>query len=160
MIKIGDKIPDIGFKIMGKNGPNNISADQLFTNKKTVIFSLPGAFTPTCSAKHLPGFIENADKIKGMGVDNIACTAVNDAFVMGAWGEYKNTGDKVMMLADGSATWVNAIGLGLDLTAAGMGKRGQRFAMIIDNGIVSHLAVEESGEFSISSADAIIKALS
>ncbi len=159
MIKIGDKIPNIGFKIMGKNGPDAISSDELFSNKKIVIFSLPGAFTPTCSAKHLPEFVENADKIKGMGVDSIACISVNDAFVMGAWGKDQNTGDKIMMLADGSAEWVDAIGLGLDLTAAGMGKRGQRFAMIIDNGIVSHLAVDEHGEFEVSSAEAIIKVL-
>ena len=159
MIKIGDKIPDIGFKIMGRNGPNAISSNELFSNKKVVICALPGAFTPTCSAQQLPGFLENADKIKGMGVDSIACISVNDAFVMGAWGESQNVGDKIMMLADGSAEWVDAIGLGLDLTTSGMGKRGQRFTMIVDNGIVSHLAVDEHGEFEVSSAEAIIKAL-
>jgi len=159
MIKLGDKLPDIGFKILGANGVEAISFADIFANKKVVVFSLPGAFTPTCSAKHLPGFVENSTAIKSKGVDTIACVAVNDAFVMDAWGRDQNVGDKVLMLADGSAVWSDEIGLGVDLSAAGMGKRGKRFVMIIDDGIVSHLAVEEKGAFEVSSAEAILKIL-
>ena len=159
MIKIGDELPEIGFKFMGANGPEDIGAADLFSGKKVVLFSLPGAFTPTCSAKHLPGFVKNATAIKAKGVDTIGCVAVNDAFVMDAWGRDQNVDDKVMMLADGAAKWSDEIGLGIDLTAAGMGKRGRRFAMIVDNGVVSHLAVEEAGAFDVSSAEAILEVL-
>lgn len=159
MIKVGDKLPNIGFKKMGDNGPEPVDADNLFKGKKVVLFSVPGAFTPTCSAKHLPGFVEQADAIKAKGVDTIACVAVNDAFVMGAWGKDQKVGDKVEMLADGSGDWTNALGLDLDLTAAGLGKRGQRFAMIVEDGTVSHLAVEEGGAFEVSSAEKILENL-
>ncbi len=156
MIKVGDKLPNVGFKIMGDNGPEMVSPSDLYAGKKVVIFSLPGAFTPTCSAKHLPGFVENADAIKAKGVDIIACVSVNDAFVMGALGTNQNVGDKVMMLADGSAEWSTAVGLDIDLVAAGMGIRGRRFAMIIEDGVLTDLAVEEPGVFDVSSAETIL----
>ncbi len=159
MIKVGDKLPDTGFKMMGENGPEDVAAADLFGGKKVVLFSVPGAFTPTCSAKHVPGFVEHYAAIKAKGVDTIACVAVNDAFVMGAWGKDQGVGDKVLMLADGSAAWSTEIGLELDLVAAGLGVRGQRFAMIVDDGVVSHLAVEEGGAFDVSSAESILKAL-
>ncbi|WP_259780975.1 peroxiredoxin [Aestuariispira ectoiniformans] len=159
MIKVGDKLPDIGFKTMGENGPEPVSAEDLFKGKKVVLFSVPGAFTPTCSAKHLPGFVEKSGDIKAKGVDTIACVAVNDAFVMGAWGKDQNVGDNVVMLADGSGEWTSALGLELDLNAAGLGMRGQRFAMIVDDGTVTHLAVEEGGAFDVSSAEKILAAL-
>lgn len=159
MIKVGDKLPNVGFKAMGDNGPEPVEADDLFKGKKVVLFSVPGAFTPTCSAKHLPGFVEKADEIKAKGVDTIACVAVNDPFVMGAWGKDQSVGDKVVMLADGSGDWTKAVGLELDLTAAGLGLRGQRFAMVVDDGVVSHLAVEEGGAFEVSSAEKVLEAL-
>ena len=159
MAQVGEKIANVGFKVMGPDGPQDISAGDLFDGKKVVLFSVPGAFTPTCSAKHLPGFIEKHDQIKAKGVDTIACVAVNDAFVMDAWGKSQGAGDKVVMLADGSGAWTQAVDLELDLTAAGLGKRGQRFAMIVDNGTISHLAVEEGGAFDVSSAEKILEAL-
>ena len=159
MIKVGDKLPDVGFKVMGENGPEDLSADDLLGGKRVVLFSVPGAFTPTCSAKHLPGFVEKAAEMKAKGVDAIGCVAVNDAFVMGAWGKDQSAGDKVLMLADGSAAWTQAVGLELDLVAAGLGLRGQRFALIAEDGVVSHLAVEEPGAFEVSSAEAILAAL-
>lgn len=159
MIKVGDKLPEVGFKVMGENGPEAMEAGALFGGKKVVIFSVPGAFTPTCSAKHLPGFVEKAAEIKSKGVDTIACVAVNDAFVMDAWGKDQSAGDKVVMLADGSADWTKAVGLELDLMGAGLGLRGQRFALIADDGVVTHLAVEEGGAFEVSSAEAILAAL-
>lgn len=159
MIKVGDKLPDIGFKAMGENGPEDLSAADLFNSKKVVLFSVPGAFTPTCSAKHLPGFVEQAAAIKAKGVDTIACVAVNDAFVMDAWGKSQGAQGTVQMLADGSGDWTRALGLELDLNAAGLGLRGQRFAMIVDNGTVTHLAVEEGGAFEVSSAEKILEAL-
>ena len=159
MIKVGDKLPAVGFKVMGDNGPEEMSADALFGGKKVVLFSVPGAFTPTCSAKHLPGFVEKEAEIKGKGVDTIACVAVNDAFVMDAWGKDQSAGDKVVMLADGSADWTKAVGLELDLMGAGLGLRGQRFALIAEDGVVTHLAVEEGGAFEVSSAESILAAL-
>ncbi|MTI10728.1 peroxiredoxin [Curvivirga aplysinae] len=159
MINVGDKLPEVGFKVMGSNGPEALSAQDLFAGKKVVLFSLPGAFTPTCSAKHLPGFVANFDALKAKGVDTIGCVAVNDAFVMDAWGKAQEVGDKVMMLADGSAEWSKAVGLELDLVAAGMGVRGQRFAMIIEDGVLKDLAVEEGGAFDVSSAESVLSRL-
>ncbi|WP_420549037.1 peroxiredoxin [Curvivirga sp.] len=159
MINVGDKLPEVGFKVMGSNGPEALSAQDLFAGKKVVIFSLPGAFTPTCSAKHLPGFVANFDALKAKGVDTIGCVAVNDAFVMDAWGKAQEVGDKVTMLADGSAEWSKAVGLELDLVAAGMGVRGQRFAMIIEDGVLKDLAVEEGGAFDVSSAESVLSRL-
>ena len=158
-IQEGEKIPAIALKKMGTNGPEEVDTAKYFAGSKVVLFSVPGAFTPTCSAKHVPGFVQNADALKAKGVDKIACLAVNDAFVMGAWGKDQGAGDKVDMLADGSAAFTKALGLELDLIAAGLGVRGQRFAMVVDDGTVTHLAVEAPGAFEVSSAEAILKAL-
>lgn len=155
-IQVGDKIPAVGLKKMGADGPEDVDPQAYFGGRKVVVFSVPGAFTPTCSAKHLPGFVEHADAIRAKGVDAIACLAVNDAFVMGAWGKDQSADGKVDMLADGSAAFTQALGLDLDLIAAGLGIRGQRFAMIVEDGTVTHLAIEEPGAFEVSSAEAIL----
>jgi glutaredoxin/glutathione-dependent peroxiredoxin len=144
---------------MTAEGPKDISTEEIFAGKKVVLFAVPGAFTPTCSAKHLPGFVEKAAEIKGKGVDTVACLAVNDAFVMGAWGKAQNTDGKVLMLADGAAAFTKQLGLELDLTGPGMGVRSKRYAMIVDNGVVKALSVEAPGAFEVSSADAILRAL-
>ena len=153
MIKVGDKIPSATLMQMKDGGPKPVTTDQLFAGKKVALFALPGAFTPTCSAKHLPGFIQNSDALKEKGIDAIACVSVNDAFVMGAWGEQQKAGDKVMMLADGNGDFTRALGLELDATKFGMGKRSQRFSMVVDNGMVAQLNVEAPGAFEVSSAD-------
>jgi peroxiredoxin len=158
-IAVGDKIPSAKLKTMTAEGPKDISTDDIFNGKKVVLFAVPGAFTPTCSAKHLPGFVEKAAEIKGKGVDTVACLAVNDAFVMGAWGKAQNTDGKVLMLADGAAAFTKQLGLDLDLTGPGMGVRSKRYAMIVDNGTVKALQVEAPGAFEVSSAEAILKAL-
>jgi glutaredoxin/glutathione-dependent peroxiredoxin len=158
-IAVGEKIPSAKLKTMTAEGPKDISTDDIFNGKKVVLFAVPGAFTPTCSAKHLPGFVQNSDAIKAKGVDTIACLAVNDAFVMGAWGKAQNTGDKVLMLADGAAAFTKQLGLDLDLTGPGMGVRSKRYAMVVDNGTVKALQVEAPGAFEVSSAEAILKAL-
>jgi peroxiredoxin len=156
-IKIGDKVPSATLMQMKGGAPQPLKTDDLFSGKKVVVFALPGAFTPTCSAKHLPGFVHKADEIKHKGVDAIACVSVNDAFVMGAWGEQQGTGDKVMMLADGNGDFTRALGLEMDASKFGMGKRAQRFSMLVDNGIVKQLNVEEPGAFSVSSAEHIMQ---
>ena len=143
-IKAGDRLPSATLAHMTGEGPAEIGTDEIFDGKRVVLFALPGAFTPTCSAKHVPGFLANADAIKAKGVDTIACLSVNDAFVMGAWGKDQNVGDKVLMLADGSAEFTKSLGLELDLTALGMGLRATRFALVADDGVVTHLAVEEA----------------
>ena len=158
-IAVGQKIPSGKLKTMTAEGPKDITTDELFGGKKVVVFALPGAFTPTCSAKHLPGFVQHAASIKGKGVDTVACLSVNDAFVMGAWGKDQNVGDKVMMLADGSGDFTEALGLTLDLTPNGMGKRSKRYAMVVDNGTITALNVEEPGKFEVSSAEAVLKQL-
>jgi peroxiredoxin len=158
-IKVGDRIPSASLKHMTADGMQTITTDQLFKGKKVVLFALPGAFTPTCSAKHLPGFVQNADAIKGKGVDTIACLSVNDAFVMNAWGKDQKVGDKVMMLADGNADFSKAVGLTMDGTGYGMGTRAQRYAMVVQDGVVKALNVEAPGAFEVSSAESIIKAL-
>ena len=158
-IAVGDKIPSAKLKTMTAEGPKDISTDEIFGGKKVVLFAVPGAFTPTCSAKHLPGFVEKAAQIKAKGVDSIVCLAVNDAFVMGAWGKAQNTDGKVLMLADGAAAFTKQLGLELDLTAPGMGIRSKRYAMVVDNGVVKALNVEAPGAFEVSSADAILRAL-
>ena len=157
-IKTGDKIPSATLKKMGEKGPENVSTDELFAGRKVVLFSVPGAFTPTCSAAHLPGYVVNAHKLREKGVDVIACMSVNDAFVMGAWGKAQNA-DEILMLADGNADFAKALGLTLDGTGFGMGMRSQRFAMIVDNGVVSHLAVEAGPGLDVSSAEKILEAL-
>jgi peroxiredoxin len=136
-----------------------VSTTAFFGNRKVVLFSVPGAFTPTCSVQHLPGFVQNADAIKAKGVDEIVCIAVNDAFVMDAWGKSQNTGDSVTLLADGNGEFTQALGLGLDGTGFGLGQRSQRFAMVVENGTVAHLAVEEAGAFEVSSAERILAVL-
>ena len=156
MIKIGDKMPEGSFGVMTEQGPGAIKADELFGGKKVVLFSVPGAFTPTCSAKHLPGFIELADQIKAKGVDTIACLAVNDVFVMGAWGKHAGADGKVTMLADGNCTYTKALGLELDATGYGMGTRGQRFALLVDHGVVKNVFIEAPGEFKVSAAQNIL----
>lgn len=143
---------------MRGKGPAPLSSSEIFGNKKVVLFSVPGAFTPTCSAKHLPGFVEHADEILGRGVDTIACVAVNDVFVMNAWSKSTNA-DKILMLADGNAEFANSLGLELDATAFGMGMRSQRFALVAENAVVTHLFIEGPGEFKVSSAENILSKL-
>jgi len=158
-IKVGDKMPDGKFTRMTKDGPQKLTADELFKGKTVVLFSVPGAFTPTCDAKHLPGFVELADKIKAKGVDTIACTAVNDVFVMNAWGKQSGVGDKVLMLADGNGEYARALGLELDAKGFGMGMRGQRFAIVVDKGVATHVDVEAPGQFKVSAAEHILSQL-
>ena len=158
-IKVGDKIPAVSLKTMDKDGMQTLSTDDIFKGKKVVLFALPGAFTPTCSAKHLPGFVANADSIKKKGVDTIACLSVNDAFVMDAWGKAQNAGDKVLMLADGNADFSKAVGLTMDGSGYGMGLRASRYAMVVEDGKVKALNVEAPGAFEVSSAEAVLKVL-
>ena len=157
-ISIGDRIPNVVMNEMGAEGPVELSSEELFSGKKVVLFALPGAFTPTCSKSHLPGFIANADKIKARGVDDIVCLSVNDAWVMDAWGKDQNA-DEIHMVADGSANFTQAVGLELDRTGAGMGMRSQRYAMIVEDGVVTALHVEKPGQFETSSAEAILALL-
>ena len=155
-IKVGDKMPAGMLTHMTKDGPQKVQAGQLFAGKKVVLFSVPGAFTPTCDAKHLPGFVQHADEIRAKGVDTIACMAVNDVFVMNAWGKSASVGDKVMMLADGNAEYSKALGLEMDATGFGMGLRGKRFAVVAEDGVVKGLYVEGPGEFKVSSAEHVL----
>ena len=152
-ISVGDKIPASTFTEMSADGPRPVTSDAYFAGKRIALFSVPGAFTPTCSAKHLPGFVENADALKAKGVDEIACTAVNDVFVMGAWGKANGVEGKVTMLADGNGDFVKSLGLEMDASKFGMGGRGQRFAMVVNDGTVEHLFVEGPGEYRVSAAD-------
>jgi peroxiredoxin len=149
----GDNIPATTFKKMTDGGPADVSSDELFKGRTVALFSVPGAFTPTCSAKHLPGFVDSAEALKAKGVDEIVCTAVNDAFVMGAWGKSAGADGKVSMLADGNGDFVKAIGLTMDATGAGLGLRGQRFSMIVKDGVITTLNVEEPREYKVSSAE-------
>jgi peroxiredoxin len=155
-IKIGDKVPAATLTEMRDGGPKPVTTDELFAGKKVALFALPGAFTPTCSAKHVPGYVQNYDALKAKGIDTIACLSVNDAFVMGAWGKDQGAGDKVQMLADGNGDFTRAVGLEFDATKFGMGKRSQRYSMIVDNGVVTSLNVEEPGAFEVSSAEHMI----
>jgi len=156
-IKVGDKIPSATLTTMTAEGPKPISTDELFKGKKVVLFAVPGAFTPTCSQKHLPGFVENSDALKAKGVSTIACVAVNDPFVMGAWGKDQKVGDKVMMLADGSGKFAEALGTVLDLTERGLGKRSRRYSMLVEDGVVKKLNLEEGGGFEVSDAGTMLK---
>ena len=152
-IKVGDRIPSVKLKQLGESGMQEVSTDDLFKGKKVVLFSVPGAFTPTCSAKHLPGFVEKAGDFKAKGVDEIVCIAVNDPFVMKAWGTSGNAAGKVNMLPDGNGDLTRALGLEMDGSGHGLGKRGQRFAMVIEDGVVKNLQVEKPGAFEVSSAE-------
>jgi peroxiredoxin len=158
-IQVGEKLPSGTLKVADGNGIRDVTTEQLFGGRKVVLFSVPGAFTPTCSAKHLPGFVQQADAIRARGVDSIVCLAVNDAFVMGAWGREQQVGDKVTMVADGNGDWTRALGLELDASRFGMGTRGQRFAMVVEDGVVRKLAVEAPGKFEVSSAEAVLQGL-
>lgn len=158
-VQTGDTIPSVTLRVLGADGPEDVDTGALFAGRKVVLFSVPGAFTPTCSTRHLPGFVDSADAIKAKGVDLIVCLSVNDMFVMKAWGEANGVAGKVMMLPDGSALFTKALGLTQDMTERGMGVRGRRFALIADHGRISHLAVEESGQFGVSSATAILGVL-
>ena len=156
MIKEGEKIPDVKVKATDMR---DLSTQELFAGKKVVLFAVPGAFTPTCSEQHLPGYIAKADEIRAKGVDDILCVAVNDAFVMDAWGKDRGVGDKVTMIADGNADLAKALGLDFDGSGIGFGVRAQRFAAIVEDGVVTKLAVEEPMAFEVSSAEAILEAL-
>ena len=158
-IKVGDKMPKGQFTRMGANGPEPLSTDDLFRGKKVVLFSVPGAFTPTCSAKHLPGFVNNVEQLKAKGVDTVACRAVNDVFVMKAWGEAGKAAGKVEMLADGNGEYARPLGLELDASKFGMGTRGKRFSAIVQDGVVKNLNIEPPGEFGVSSAESALKQL-
>src|SRR5580704_15283595 len=152
-IKVGEKLPHATFMEMRDGKPTPVSSDEIFKGKKVALFALPGAFTPTCSAKHVPGYVNNADALKAKGVDSIVCVSVNDAFVMGAWGKDQKAGDVVMMLADGNGEFTRAVGLEFDASKFGMGKRSQRYSMIVDDGVVKSINVEQPGAFDVSSAE-------
>ena len=158
-IQIGDRIPDVPISIASAEGPQPTTSGEYFAGKRVALFAVPGAFTPTCSAKHLPGFIDKADALKAKGIDEVVGTAVNDAFVMGAWGKSAGADGKVTLLADGNGDFVKALGLDFDGSAFGMGTRGKRFAMVVDDGKVEKLFVEAPGEFRVSSADYMLAEL-
>jgi glutaredoxin/glutathione-dependent peroxiredoxin len=158
-IKTGDRVPSTNFVQMTEGGPQPVSSDTYFKGRRIALFSVPGAFTPTCSAKHLPGFVEQADALKAKGIDEIACTAVNDAFVMGAWGKSAGVEGKVAMLADGNGDFAKSVGLEMDGSKFGMGSRGQRFSMIVNDGVIEQLNVEAPGEFRVSAAEYMLEQL-
>lgn len=158
-IKVGDTIPSMKLMTATQDGPKEVATDELFRGKKVVMFAVPGAFTPTCSAKHLPGFLQNASELHAKGVDTIVCLAVNDPFVMAAWAKDQGVGDRIVMLADGSGLFTKALGLELDLMGRGLGIRAQRFALVAEDGRVTRLAVEQPGDFDVSRAEAILAAL-
>jgi peroxiredoxin len=158
-IKAGDKMPAGKFKRMTKEGPKDLTTEELFSGKRVVLFSVPGAFTPTCDAKHLPGFVQLADQILAKGVNTIACMAVNDVFVMNAWGKASGVGDKILMLADGNGEYARALGLELDAKAHGLGTRGQRFAVLVKDGVATHVQIEAPGQFKVSSAEHMLALL-
>ena len=155
-IKVGDKMPAGSFGIMTKEGPGSISSEELFSGKRVALFSVPGAFTPTCSMSHLPGFVTNAAALKSKGIDTIACMAVNDVFVMDAWGKDRGVADSVLMLADGNGDYTRALGLELDARGFGMGVRGQRFSVVVNDGVVEQLNVEAPREFKVSTAECML----
>ena len=160
MAKVGDKVPSATLRMLGPEGPKAVTTEELFApGKKVVAFALPGAFTPTCSAKHVPGFVAEAAALKAKGVDTIACISVNDAFVMGAWGKEQKAGDSVMMLGDGNGEFTEKMVLTLDASRNGLGKRSQRYAMVVEDGVIKQLNVEAPGAFEVSSAEAVLKGL-
>jgi peroxiredoxin len=158
-IKVGDKLPSVTLTEATAEGPKPVKTDDLFKGKRVAIFAVPGAFTPTCSAKHLPGFKQRAHEIRDKGIDLIGCVSVNDAFVMRAWAEDQAVGEDIVMLGDGSGDFTRALGLEMDATGFGMGKRSQRYSMIVDDGVVTELNVEAPGEFKVSSADYLLAQL-
>ena len=159
-IQVGDKVPSATLRYLSPEGPKEITTDELFRGKKVALFAVPGAFTPACSQRHLPGYVDKAAELKAKGVDTIACVAVNDAFVMNAWGKDQNCGDKVMMLADGSGDFARAVGLELDMRGRGLGVRSQRYSMLVEDGTVKSLNLEaQPGQVEASSADAMLKSL-
>ena len=159
-IKVGDKVPSATLRYLSPEGPKEITTDELFRGKKVALFAVPGAFTPACSQRHLPGYVEKAGDLKAKGIDTIACVAVNDAFVMDAWGKSQSCGDKVMMLADGSGELAKALGMELDMKSRGLGVRSQRYSMLVDNGTVKSVNVEaQPGQVEASGADAMLKSL-
>lgn len=158
-IKAGDNIPAAKLMMATSDGPKEVTTEEFFGGKTVVLFGVPGAFTPTCSDKHLPSFVNHISAIKAKGVDAVACMAVNDVFVMGAWGKGQGVGENVTMLADGSAAFTKAMGLEFDLTSRGLGMRAQRFALVAKNGVVTHVAVEAPGAFDVSSGEAVLAAL-
>ena len=157
-IKVGDKVPSVKLAHMTESGPGEVSSNELFGGRKVVLFAVPGAFTPTCSAAHLPGFVANADKIRAKGVDDIVCLSVNDAFVMDAWGKAQNA-EAIHMVADGNGEFARAAGLELDLVARGLGVRSQRYAMVVEDGTVTHLHVDEPAVLDGSSAESVLARL-
>jgi len=159
MIKVGDRLPSVMLREVKEGSVQEVSTDDFFKGRKVALFAVPGAFTSTCSVKHLPSFVNNADALKQKGVDVVACTAVNDASVLRAWGEQGNSTGKVTMLADGNGDFARSLGLEVDLTKAGMGKRSRRYSMLVDNGIVKQLNVEEPGAFGVSSGDHLLTQL-
>ena len=158
-INVGDKVPSATFTTFGQDGPGPITTDELFKGKKVALFAVPGAFTPTCSAKHLPGFKQHAAELKAKGVDTIACVSVNDVFVMKAWGDSQGVGDDVLMLAAGNGEFTRAVGLELDASRFGMGPRSQRYSIVVDDGVVKEKNVEQGGEFKVSSAEYMLARL-
>ncbi|GAC1342604.1 MAG: peroxiredoxin [Acetobacteraceae bacterium] len=159
MIKVGDAIPSTKLTAATADGPKEMTTDELFGGKKVVLFAVPGAFTPTCSARHLPGFLQNLDSLKSKGIDTVACIAVNDPFVMNAWSKDQSVDGRILMLADGSAAFTKALGLELDLIARGLGVRSQRYAMVVENGRVASLSVEPPGGFEVSKAESVLAGL-
>ena len=158
-IKVGDKLPEVTLIKATENGPDAVDSTSFFAGRKVALFSVPGAFTPTCSAKHLPGYIDKLDELKAKGVDEVACTAVNDAFVLGAWSKTNDAGGKVTMLADGNGDFAKAVDLTMDGSKFGLGLRGQRYSMLVEDGVVTQLNVEAPGEFRVSSAEHLLEQL-
>ena len=158
-IKVGDKVPSVTLRYLTSEGVKAVPSEEFFAGKKVVVFGLPGAYTRTCSSRHLPGYVTSADTLRKKGIDAVACLSVNDAFVMGAWGKEHGAPGKVTMLGDGSAEFTKAIGLDLDRTEAGMGIRSQRYSMVVENGIVTELNIEPSGQYGVSSAEAMLEKL-
>ncbi len=158
-IQVGDRIPSVKVKTVTPDGVKDANTDELFAGRKVVLFAVPGAFTPTCSAQHLPGFVDKATELRAKGVDEVLCVSVNDSFVMQAWAKDRGVGDAVKLVADGSGEFTKAMGLELDARNFGMGVRSQRYALVAEDGVVKHLAVEEPMKFAVSSAEAILKAL-
>ena len=159
MIKTGDTIPAMKLTSATADGPKEVTTDEVFGGKTVVLFATPGAFTPTCSARHVPGFLQNLDALRAKGVDTVACMSVNDVFVMEAWRKEMGVDDRIMMLADGAGVMTKALGLELDLTARGLGIRSQRYAMVVRDGKVEHLAVEKPGDFDVSKAESVLAVL-